>query len=143
GPAGGPASRWPNGVRSNAEQWHRDVCRCYTRATGRPKKPSVQRGGQCLNGKIWQLTPPVVEQRPIRFFPCASFGLPAPCLLLAANSLFNGPYGGKVRKVRKARICCAVAARGIAVRQVWVWLFLASFNSALNGFHRGAMTVLP
>src|SRR5262249_2672051 len=127
------ATRCPNEARSNAEQWYCDVCRCYARATGRPKKPSVQRGGQCFNRKIWQLTPPVVEQRPIWLFPGASFGLPAPRLLLVAGSLLRTSYGGKVRKVGKCR--AVIARRGFAVRQVQMRLPLASLDPSLDGSH--------
>src|SRR6516164_9266757 len=84
--------------------------RRYTRAPGRPKKPVMQRGRQCLNRKIRQLTPPVIKQRPIRLLPGASLRLPR--LLLVAGSLLSAPCGGKVRKVRKVRICSCLFGGG-------------------------------
>src|SRR5262245_35035871 len=117
------------------------MSRRHTRAARRAKKPAMYRGRQCLNRKLRQIASPVVEQRPIRLFPGASVRLPASRLLLAAGPLFSGPYGGKVRKVRKV-LCCAVAARGVAVRQVRVRLLLAGLDPTLDGFHRGPVTVL-
>ena len=75
--------------------------RRYSRATGSAKKPAAQRGRQCFNREIWQLAPPVIEQRPIWLLPGASFRLPAPRLLLVVGSLLTPLAGRKVRKVRK------------------------------------------
>src|SRR5262249_9918569 len=144
GPGAGrpPPPRCANETGRNAKERHCDVPWRYTGATRRAEKPTAQRGRQYLKRKIRQFTSPIIEQRPIRLLPGASFRLPAPRLLLATGPLFSSLYGGKVRKVRKVRICCAVAARGVAVRQVRVRLLLAGLDPTLDGFHRGAVTVL-
>src|SRR5262245_8392738 len=116
------------------------MCRRYTRATGRPKKPAAQRNRQCFNRKIWQLTSPVIEKRPIWLLPCASFRLPPPPLLLVVGYLLKALAARRARKVGKGG--AIITGWGFAVRQVRVRLFSASFNPALDGFHRGAMTVL-
>ena len=97
----------------------------------------MQGSGPCLNWEIWQLIPPLIEQRPIWLVPRAGFSLRRP---LAIGFLFGALAGGKVRKVRKGG--AINAGRGFAVRKVWVRFFPASPNSALDGFHSSPMTML-
>src|SRR5262249_3809008 len=110
GAARAHAARCPNEARCNAEQGHCDVRRRYTRATGRPKKPTAWRGRQGFNRKILQITSPVIEERPIWLLRCASFGSTAPRQLLLADSLLGAPYARKSRKTRKVRGCWSVTA---------------------------------
>jgi len=67
----------------------------------RTKKPGPQRGRQYLDREIRQLTPPVIEQRPIGLIPCAGFYLPVLRMPLTISVLLAGLAARKVRKVRK------------------------------------------
>src|SRR5262245_20264758 len=116
--------------------------RRYTRAARRTKEPAMDQGRQCRNRKIRQLAPPIIEQRPIWLVPCAGLHLPAPRVSILMSFLVAIPVARKTRKARKVGKWRAAIPGQFAVRQIWVWLLPAGFNSALDGFHRGAMPVL-